>query len=130
MPPRPRSFPTEAELEILQVLWERGPSTVRDIYSVLSEDRDFAYTTVLKLMQIMFEKGSISRNASQRSHRYTAALKRDQTQRTIVKHVITTVFSGSASGLAECAIAHARSSRSELAKIRALLAPAKASRVK
>ena len=125
MPPRLTSHPTDAELEILNVLWDRGSATVREVFETLSEEREVGYTTVLKMMQIMQEKRQLKRNTSERSHRYTPMLKREPVQRDILRQVIRKVFSGSASGLVQCAIGHAKTSRSETAKIHALLKPAK-----
>ena len=122
MPLRPTHLPTEAELEILHILWERGSATVREVHTALSEKRETGYTTVLKLMQIMDGKGSVTRKTAERSHLYKPALKRDVTQRKIVAGVIAKAFNGSACDLVECALAHAKGSRTETAKIRALLA--------
>src|SRR4051794_27759108 len=99
-PPRP----TEGELEILTVLWRRGPSTVRDVHSAL-EHRGTGYTTVLKLMQIMAEKKLVARDESQRSHVYSAVLKESSTQRQLVTDMIDKAFAGSATRLVMNALA-------------------------
>ena len=93
MPPRINpQRPTDAELEILQVLWQRGTSTVRQVYDVLSEKRDLAYTTVLKMLQIMFEKGLVLRDETDRSHSYSAARPQARTGERTSPHqpVLTT----------------------------------------
>ena len=113
--------PTEAELAIVQVLWDQGPSTVRQIQDVLEKDRGTGYTTTLKLMQIMFEKGLLTRDESQRSHIYSAAASRSKTQKMIVGKMIDQWFDGSARQLVVQALASRKSSPEELAQIRELL---------
>lgn len=117
--PVPR--PTDAELAILSVLWQRGPSTVRQIYEVLSEGRDFAYTTTLKLLQIMTDKRLVRRNESARTHVYEAAHSQDQTQHQLVKDLLERAFDGSAVRLVMQALASQPASPEELAEIRRLL---------
>ncbi len=120
--PRPKSpQPTDAELVILQVLWSRGPGTVRDVHEALSASRDVGYTTTLKLLQIMHDKGLVRRDESQRTHRYTAALSEESTQGKIVRDVIDRVFGGSARALLQRALAAKPASRKELNQIRKLL---------
>ncbi len=120
--PRPKSpQPTDAELAILQVLWSRGPGTVRDVHEALSTTRDVGYTTTLKLLQIMHEKGLVRRDESQRTHRYSAALSEESTQGKIVRDVIDRVFGGSARALLQRALAAKPASRKELDQIRRLL---------
>src|SRR5262245_49047818 len=87
--------PTDGELEILGVLWQKGPSTVRDVHASLEAVREVGYTTVLKLLQIMAEKGLVKRDESQRSHVYRAALNREVTQRQLVRDLLTRAFGGS-----------------------------------
>jgi predicted transcriptional regulator len=113
--------PTDGELEILQVLWERGPSTVRDVHDVLSKTKPMGYTTVLKLMQIMAEKGLVRRNEDQRAHVYQARVPRQETQRRMVGEMLDRVFSGSATQLVMQALATKRASADELAQIRQML---------
>jgi predicted transcriptional regulator len=113
--------PTDGELEILQVLWERGPSTVRDVHDVLSKTKPMGYTTVLKLMQIMAEKGLVRRNEDQRAHVYQARVPRQETQRRMVGEMLDRVFSGSATQLVMQALATKRASADELAQIREML---------
>src|SRR2546423_10831880 len=91
----PRRAPTNAELEILRVLWQRGPSTVRDVHESLDHTKAVGYTTVLKLLQIMVEKGLVRRDASARSHVYAAAASQDATQRRMVADLVGRVFGGS-----------------------------------
>src|SRR6266567_601692 len=90
------SKPTDAELAILRVLWHRGPSTVRDVWEELNPAQGTRYTTVLKLMQIMLEKGLVTRDASERSHVYKPRFSEDHTQRQVIGHLLDRVFSGSA----------------------------------
>lgn len=113
--------PTDAELAILQVLWELGPATVRQVQDRLQSERGTGYTTTLKLMQIMFEKGLVNRDDSNRSHVYKAAISRQKTQRQIVGQLLDQVFDGSAQQLVLQALSAKKSTRSELAEIRKLL---------
>jgi BlaI family penicillinase repressor len=115
------SKPTEAELAILAVLWQRGPSTVRDVWEQIGTKQGTGYTTALKTMQIMFEKGLLERDERQRSHVYRAALSEDHTQRQVVGHLLERVFAGSAPKLVMHALAGGRATRAELAEIRELL---------
>lgn len=115
--------PSEAELEILDVLWRRGPSTVREVWQELSSDRASGYTTVLKFMQIMTAKGLVTRQEDKRAHIYQATLSRQQTQRQLLNHLVDRAFGGSALQLAQQALASARqASPEELAEIRRMLA--------
>jgi predicted transcriptional regulator len=114
-----RRKPTDGELEILQVLWGRGPSTVRDVAEAL--DRTNAYTTVLKLLQIMTGKRLVHRRESGRLHIYTAASSRNQTQRHLVRDLLRRAFDGSAAQLAMQALSTGKASAEELADIRKLL---------
>lgn len=114
--------PTEAELEILGVLWERGPCTVRQVYDALAKARPSGYTTILKLMQIMDSKGLVTRNEKQRAHVYQARAPREQTQRQLLRHLVERAFGGSALKLAQQALASAgKISAEELAEIRHML---------
>ena len=112
---------TDAELEILQVLWQQGPSTVREVQQALDTIRTTGYTTVLKLLQIMTEKGLAHRDESQRAHVYRAALSEEAVQEEIVSHMLDRVFAGSASKLVFRALSAKRASSSELEEIRTLL---------
>jgi BlaI family penicillinase repressor len=111
--------PTDAELEILGVLWDRGPSSVRDVAQALG--RDHAYTTILKLLQIMTEKQLVHRRESGRLHIYTAARSRDQTQRHLVRDLLRRAFRGSAAPLVLHALATGKASPDELNEIRQLI---------
>jgi BlaI family transcriptional regulator, penicillinase repressor len=113
--------PTASELDILHVLWDRGPSTVRDVHAALSEKRDLGYTTVLKLMQIMTAKGLVRRNEEQRAHVYEACLPAEKTKRQLAADTLERVFEGSASQLMLHALAGHRSSKQEIAELRRLL---------
>ncbi len=113
--------PTEAELAILRVLWQRGPSTVREVTDSLHDERGTGYTTALKLLQIMHEKGLVRRNDSERTHVYESAGSEEQTQRQLVGDLLERAFGGSAEQLVVQALSAKRASREELAQIRKLL---------
>ncbi len=113
--------PTDAELAILRVLWERGPSTVRQVHESLSPERPTAYTTALKMLQIMTEKGLVRRDESDRTHIYQARLSEEQTQRQLVRDLLDRAFGGSASKLVMQALATRRASAEELSEIRKLI---------
>jgi predicted transcriptional regulator len=117
--PLPR--PTDAELAILRVLWERGPSTVRQVHDVLCRERPTAYTTALKLLQIMTEKGLVRRDETDRTHIYHPRLSEDQTQRQLVRDLLDRAFGGSASKLVMQALAARRATPEELGEIRKLI---------
>ena len=113
--------PTDAELAILRVLWERGPSTVRDVLEVLERQRAMGYTTVLKLLQIMADKGLVLRDTSERTHVYRARLTEQHTQRQLVGDLLERAFDGSAARLVMQALAARRATPDELEEIRRLL---------
>jgi BlaI family penicillinase repressor len=113
--------PTPAELEILRVLWQRGPSTVREVHATLSENRSNGYTTVLKMLQIMADKNLVTRDEAQRAHVYSARLAESQTQRQLVRDLLERAFDGSAMKLVMHALADRKSSPEEIAGIRQLL---------
>ena len=113
--------PTDAELAILRVLWESGPSTVRHVHDALSEARETGYTTTLKLMQIMAEKGLVTRDESARTHVYTARVARDITQRQLVSDLMDRAFGGSATALVLQALSAHPTSNEELAEIKKLI---------
>lgn len=119
--PPPLPLPTGAELSILTVLWQRGPSTVREVHEALKGAQDTGYTTVLKLMQIMAQKGLCARDESQRSHVYRALVSEEQAQRGLLTDLMDKAFGGSAAQLVLRALSSDRASREELAEIRALL---------
>jgi predicted transcriptional regulator len=113
--------PTESELEILQVLWQQGPSTVRFVNDELSKRRDVGYTTTLKLLQLMHEKGIVDRDDSSRTHVYRAALREQETQGMLIDRLLDAAFGGSALKLVQQALGNRRTSREELDQIRNLL---------
>jgi BlaI family transcriptional regulator, penicillinase repressor len=113
--------PTASELEILQVLWERGPSTVRQVHEVLSGKRPIGYTSVLKLMQIMTAKGTVRRNEQQRAHIYEAVQPAEKTKRQLALDVLQRVFDGSASDMMMHALAGRKASKQEIEEMRRLL---------
>ena len=114
--------PTDAELEILNVLWQRGASTVRDVHQAITRTRPaMGYTTVLKLMQIMAEKNLVRRDESQRAHVYEAQLAREQTQQQLLGELIERAFEGSATKLVMQALSARQTSAEELSSIRVML---------
>lgn len=114
--------PTDAELIILNVLWERGPSTVREVHDIVSADRDLAYTTTLKFLQIMTGKGLTLRQEQGRSHVYRARYGADETQKRLVSDLLERAFGGSSAKLVMQALATKRASADDLREIRRLLA--------
>jgi BlaI family transcriptional regulator, penicillinase repressor len=112
---------TESELELLRILWEKQPATVRDIYEALNEERRSGYTTVLKLLQIMTAKGLVVRDEANRAHVYRAAVSQDAMQSKMLKDLSMRLFSGSAAQLALHALAMEPAGGAELDEIRALL---------
>src|SRR5678815_3586370 len=115
---RPTPRPTDAELAILRVLWQRGPSTVRQVHDQLAHERPAAYTTALKLLQIMAEKGLVDRDERDRTHIYHARLSEETTQRQLVRDLLDRAFGGSAGKLVMQALATKRASVEELKDIR------------
>ena len=113
--------PTDAELEILTALWSIGSGTVRDVHTVINRRRPAEYSTLLKFMQIMTEKGLVRVNQSQRAHIYTAAKPAEFTQRQLAGDLLERVFSGSAKGLLVGALSARKTSKKELEEIRKLL---------
>jgi predicted transcriptional regulator len=109
-------------MEILQVLWEKGPSTVREVHEIVNEPRGMAYTTTLKVMQVMHEKELVTRDDSARSHRFKAAIERDRTRQSMLKQLIDRVFGGSAEELVLSALGAAKVKPDELQQIKELLA--------
>ncbi|HMF61412.1 MAG TPA: BlaI/MecI/CopY family transcriptional regulator [Vicinamibacterales bacterium] len=116
-PPRP----TDAELAILRILWDRGASTVRQVHEMLSRERPSAYTTALKMLQIMTEKGLVRRDDRDRTHIYQSKLTEEQTQRQLVRDLVDRAFAGSASKLVLQALATKRATPDELVEIRKLI---------
>lgn len=118
---RPSQKPTPSELEILRVLWERGPSTVREVHEALSTKKPIGYTSVLKFMQIMITKGTVWRNEDERAHVYEAVQPAEKTKRQLAADVLQRVFGGSASQLMMHALAGRKTSPEEIEAIRRLL---------
>lgn len=113
--------PTDSELEILNVLWRRGPCSVRDVHVELNEKRTTGYTTVLKLMQIMADKGLVTRDESSRAHIYAACPTQSDTQKTLIGDLVDKAFGGSVHQLTLHALGNAKSTPEEIAEIRRLL---------
>src|ERR1700733_9490360 len=116
-PPRP----TDAELEILTVLWSRGPATVREVHEIIAIRKPTQYTTVLKLLQIMAEKGLVRRDEKQRAHIYEAARPREWTQRQLAGDLLQRAFNGSARSLMLGALSARKASKEDLREIREVL---------
>ncbi len=115
------SKPTESELEILSLLWELKEASVRQIHQRLAETKDTGYTTTLKIMQIMHAKGMVSRDEENRSHIYKPATNQKETQKSLLKNLVTTAFGGSAQKLVMQALGQENPSKVELEEIRAFL---------
>jgi BlaI family penicillinase repressor len=115
------SRPTDAELEILTVLWSRGPATVREIHEVIAKRKAAQYTTVLKTLQIMAEKGLVRRDEKQRAHIYEVASSRESTQRQLAGDLLQRAFNGSAARLLQGALSARKASKAELAELRKML---------
>jgi len=113
--------PTEGELEILQVLWDRGQATVRDVHEEILKSKEAGYTTTLKLMQIMFEKGLVKRDDSSKTHIYQANVSREKTQNQFVGKMISTLFGGSSTQLVMQALGNHAPTKDELDEIQNLL---------
>jgi predicted transcriptional regulator len=116
-PPRP----TDSELEILAVLWGTGPATVRQVYELICQRRPAQYSTILKFMQIMAEKGLVLRDEEQRAHVYRAAKPREWTQQQLAGHLLERAFSGSAKAMLIGALSSRKTSKAELAELRKLV---------
>jgi predicted transcriptional regulator len=113
--------PTEAELEILQMLWQYGESTVRFVNDKLNEKREIGYTTTLKMMQLMYEKGLLKRDDTERSHVYQSNFSEEATQKTLVDKLLDTAFNGSAMKLVMQALGNHKTSKAELSEIKNLI---------
>jgi len=118
---RKSSRPTDRELTILRILWDKGPSTVRDVNEAMNEDENTGYTTTLKLMQIMAEKGLVLRDDSQFKHVYRSALTEEKAQKQLVGDLLDRAFSGSAEKLVMRALSAKKVSAKELTSIRKML---------
>jgi predicted transcriptional regulator len=117
----PAPPPTDAELNVLKVLWEHGPGTVREVHDELYRNTEVGYTTTLKLLQNMFAKGLVRRNEQQRQHVYTAAVSRKRTLNELVRRWVDNTFAGSPAALAMRALDGKRVTREELASLKALI---------
>jgi len=113
--------PTEAELEILQILWKHGPRTVRFVNDQLNQKKTVGYTTTLKIMQLMFEKNLLKRDETTRSHLYSASAKEKETQGLLLDRFLETAFGGSALKLVMQALGNHNASKEEISQIRKLL---------
>jgi predicted transcriptional regulator len=113
--------PTESELEVLQILWSKGPSTVRQVNNLLKRSKDVGYTTTLKIMQIMNEKGLVERETDSRTHIYSAGVSREDTQNLLLNRFLENTFKGSASSLVMQALGNHHASASELKEIKDLI---------
>ena len=121
MKQEPQFQPTPAELAILQILWSRGPSTVREIHEVLAREKDVGYTSALKFLQIMTAKGLVTRTEDQRAHVYSAQQPAEKTKQQFAADVLKRVFHGSASQLMQHALSGRRGSKKEVEELRRLL---------
>jgi predicted transcriptional regulator len=116
-----QSPPTASELAILNILWERGPSTVREVHDLLAEEKEVVYTTILKTMQVMLERGFLAREQQGRAHRYRAAVARERTQDRLLDTFLRRAFGGSPKGLVMRALGNYRSSKEDIAELKALI---------
>ncbi len=113
--------PTEAELEVLQILWQHGPCSVRFVNTALSQNREVGYTTTLKMMQVMTEKGLLTRDTAQRTHLYQAAVKEEAIKANLVDKMVDTVFQGSPLQLAIQALGHSKAKGEDLEALKAII---------
>jgi predicted transcriptional regulator len=113
--------PTESELDILQILWDKETATVREVHEELSLNKDSGYTTTLKLLQIMFEKGLVTRDDSNKTHIYKPAISKEKTQKQFLNKMINTLFAGSSTELVLQALGNQKASKDELAEIQKYL---------
>ena len=121
MKPDGKFHPTHSELAILQILWSRGPSTVREIHEVLAQEREVGYTSALKFLQIMTAKGLVTRTEDQRAHIYSANQPAEKTKQQFAADVLKRVFHGSASQLMQHALSGRRGSKKEIEEMRRML---------
>jgi len=116
-----KNKPTESELEVLQILWEKGPSSVRTVNEILNKKREVGYTTTLKIMQIMSEKGLCKRNTESRTHIYIPVIQEDETKSSLVDSFVNSLFKGSKTKLVLQALGNSKATPEELAEIRTLI---------
>ena len=124
MPKTEKKKPTKSELEILSVLWEKGDLTVREVFELISSTRQISYTAILKLMQIMHEKGFVSRNEKSRAHVYAAKLKQSETGKQMLMDLLNKVFSGSASKLVQQVLKNEATTADDIREIRKMISSA------
>jgi BlaI family transcriptional regulator, penicillinase repressor len=129
MPHNKRDKPTERELDLLKVLWERGPSSVREVYELLSRSEDLSFTTVQTMLQVMFDKGLVERELMGRSLIYTAKVKREEAERAMVGDLLERLFNGSAQQLLARALDVKKASPEELRAIQTLINKARKGKV-
>ncbi len=122
--------PSENELKILQILWDHGPLSVRDVHEKISKNKESGYTTTLKLMQIMATKGIAVRDTSARTHIYTAAISEQKTKTDLLSKFISSTFNGSSHSLVLEALGHGKTTQDELNEIKALIASIEKTNVK
>ncbi|HEU4470191.1 MAG TPA: BlaI/MecI/CopY family transcriptional regulator [Flavisolibacter sp.] len=120
-PKTPDGEPTKGEMDILQVLWEHGPSTVRFVNDELNKEKETLYTSTLKLLQLMYEKGMVERDSSAMTHVYTAALKEDATKKAMLKRFVNNVFKGSPADLMVQLLGTKKLSKEELSLLKDLV---------
>ena len=113
--------PTASELDVLQILWERGPLPVKEIHAALSQERDIVYTTVLKTMQVMFERGFLTRESEGRKHIYAAAIAKEDTQNSLLDTFLNKTFGGSAKALAMRALGNYQTSQEDIDELKDLI---------
>ena len=114
--------PSDGELRILNVLWKQGPATVREVFEQIGEQNAIGYTTVLKVLQVMYEKGFVTRDEAERRHVYTASVSRDDVQEQVVDDLLGTVFDGSRKRLVMRILSQTKATQDELAEIRNIIA--------
>lgn len=117
----PNTQPTASELAVLQMLWQRGPLSVKDIHVELSKEREVVYTTILKTMQVMFERGFLSRESQGRKHIYSAAIAQEDTQNSLLDTFMNRTFGGSAKALAMRALGNYNTSQDDIDELKALI---------
>ena len=121
MPRKKSANPTDGELAILRVLWDCGPSTVRQVHAAINEESETGYTTTLKIMQIMTEKGLVSRDESERTHIYQAAANESEVQKNLADDLLEKAFGGNTAGLVQCLAEHGRIKSSDIERLRKIL---------
>ncbi|MTB51451.1 BlaI/MecI/CopY family transcriptional regulator [Lewinella sp. W8] len=121
MPKQQPTQPTASELDVLQLLWDRGPLPVKEVHAALSQERDIVYTTVLKTMQVMFERGFLTRESAGRKHIYAAAIAKEDTQNSLLDTFLNKTFGGSAKALAMRALGNYQTSQQDIDELKALI---------